>query len=94
MQPYKIDITAMGREGVNVIKKAKEKSINDLYGENSIITAYQICILNKIDYVVVGRLERSKYPSKGLSKFVSETDKFIPIFIDKLTNTILYKVKR
>jgi uncharacterized membrane protein len=83
------------QRGVPLIAlKAKEKSINDLYGENSIITAYQICILNKIDYVVVGRLERSKYPSKGLSKFVSETDKFIPIFIDKLTNTILYKVKR
>ncbi|MBT7609098.1 MAG: hypothetical protein HN576_05045 [Bacteriovoracaceae bacterium] len=85
-------LTQRGVSHANLI--IKEKVINSIYNSSTIKEAYKICITNLIDYVVIGRLERKRYPNGQLNKFSNNSDMFEKIFEDKKMKTFLFKVKR
>lgn len=93
--------TYLGWEGHVIIRGTsaretlkRKKEIDALYNSIDPLKSFEWLKKRGIRYVVVGGAEQAKYPAKGLAKFKTYVDLFVPVIQTKKANKTygLYKI--
>jgi len=72
--------------------KLKEGVIKRIYNSTSLEEKYNLLKKEKIEFIVIGAIERKDFKNEGLNLFSNDSDRFHIVFEDDKTKTILYQV--